>query len=166
MDPYPSMQSTPAPADMHPAARDARETVDILLVEDNPTDVELTMRAFRKSGSTGTVHIVNDGAEALDFVFRQGVYSTARHAHPRVIVLDLKLPKIDGHEVLRRIKADPATRTIPVVILTSSAEDRDVARSYEYGVNSYVVKPVEFDAFIEAVSALGVYWQSVNHAPG
>lgn len=163
-----STSHTQPPTDTSSAARvEARdvEHVDILLVEDNPTDVELTMRALRKVGAAGSVHVASDGAEALDALFQQGRYSSAPRLRPRVIVLDLKLPKIDGHEVLRRVKADPTLRTIPVVILTSSAEDRDVARGYELGVNSYVVKPVEFDAFVEAVSTLGMYWQSVNHGP-
>ncbi len=163
-----STSHTQPPTDTLSAVRvDAREVehVDILLVEDNPTDVELTMRALRKAGAAGSVHVASDGAEALDALFHQGRYTTGPRLRPRVIVLDLKLPKIDGHEVLRRVKADPALRTIPVVIPTSSAEDRDVARGYELGVNSYVVKPVEFDAFVEAVSTLGTYWQTVNHGP-
>lgn len=161
---FPTMYPMDASAGGRNEASDV-DRVDILLVEDNPTDVELTMRALRKGGAAGSVHVASDGAEALDALFQQGRYSSAPRLRPRVIVLDLKLPKIDGHEVLRRVKADPALRTIPVVILTSSAEDRDVARGYELGVNSYVVKPVEFDAFVEAVSTLGMYWQSVNHGP-
>lgn len=164
MSTFPTMYPTDASAALRGDAIDVAR-VDILLVEDNPTDVELTMRALRKAGAAGSVHVASDGAEALDALFQQGRYSDAPRLRPRVIVLDLKLPKIDGHEVLRRVKADPALRTIPVVILTSSAEDRDVARGYELGVNSYVVKPVEFDAFVEAVSTLGTYWQSVNHGP-
>jgi two-component system, response regulator len=141
-------------------------TVEILLVEDNPNDAELTMRAFQKNKLANHVHIVRDGAEALDFLFCNGSYAARKiEQTPRVILLDLKLPKVDGIEVLRRVKGDPRTRTIPVVVLTSSREERDVVESYRLGVNSYIVKPVDFEQFIEAVRQLGLYWILLNQPP-
>ena len=142
------------------------ESVQILLVEDNPDDVELTLHAFRKHNLANRVHIVRDGAEALDFLFRTGAYKD-RHIEdsPNVVLLDLKLPKVDGLEVLRRMKGDPRTRMIPVVVLTSSREDRDITESYQLGVNSYIVKPVNFEQFTEAVRQLGLYWLLMNEPP-
>jgi CheY-like chemotaxis protein len=140
--------------------------VEILLVEDNPTDAELCIRALKKSNLANKLEWVKDGAEALDFIFAQGKFSERQVANgPKVILLDLRLPKVDGMEVLRRVKSDERTRKIPVVVLTSSKEDRDVAESYQYGVNSYISKPVEFDEFAKTVSELGLYWLLVNRPP-
>jgi len=145
---------------------DAMKEVEILLVEDNPTDAELAIRALKKSNLANKLVWVKDGAEALDFLFATGNYSERQvMSCPKVILLDLRLPKVDGMEVLRRIKNDERTKTIPVVVLTSSKEDRDVAESYQLGVNSYISKPVEFDAFAKTVSELGLYWLLVNHPP-
>ncbi len=144
----------------------AMAEVEILLVEDNPTDAELAMRALKKSNLANKLVWVKDGAEALDFIFATGAYGGRRvEGGPKVILLDLRLPKVDGMEVLRRVKADERTRKIPVVVLTSSKEDRDVAESYELGVNSYISKPVEFDAFAKTVADLGMYWLLVNCPP-
>lgn len=144
-----------------------KDLVDILLVEDNPADVELTLRTFQRYNLTNRIHIARDGAAALDFVFGTGEFAQTRSAvdHPRVILLDLKLPLVDGLEVLRKIKADERTRTIPVVVLTSSREERDVVESYQLGVNSYIVKPVDFDQFAESVRQLGLYWVLLNQPP-
>jgi len=140
--------------------------VDILMVEDNPDDEQLTLRAFAKHHLTNKIHVVRDGQEALDYVFCSGRYSDRRISdHPHVILLDIKLPLIDGIEVLRRIKADERTRTIPVVMLTSSHEERDLVESYRLGVNSYIVKPVDFDQFTESARALGMYWLLMNRPP-
>lgn len=145
---------------------DTMKEVEILLVEDNPTDAELAIRALKKSNLANRLVWVKDGAEALDFLFATGAYGGRQVANgPKVIMLDLRLPKVDGMEVLRCIKNDARTRTIPVVVLTSSKEDRDVAESYRLGVNSYISKPVEFDAFAKTVSELGLYWLLVNHPP-
>jgi len=144
---------------------DTFEKVDILLVEDNPTDAELTMRALRKGNIANHITWVKDGAEALEFIFRSGAYAGRPDQHPRLILLDLKLPKVDGIEVLKRIKADERTRMIPVVMVTSSAEGRDITESYQLGVNSYIVKPVEFEQFSETVAKAGFYWMLVNKAP-
>lgn len=145
---------------------DTVKEVEILLVEDNPTDAELAIRALKKSNLANKLVWVKDGAEALDFLFATGAYSERRMENgPKVILLDLRLPKVDGMEVLRRVKNDERTRTIPVVVLTSSKEDRDVAESYQLGVNSFISKPVEFDAFARTVSELGLYWLLVNHPP-
>lgn len=139
------------------------EEVEILLVEDNPRDAELTLRALRKNHFANRVITVSDGEAALDFLFARGAWSDRDpRAQPRVVFLDLKLPKVDGIEVLRAIKADPLTRTIPVVVLTSSAEERDRVESYALGVNSYVTKPIEFDAFTRTLTDLGYYWLAVN----
>lgn len=140
--------------------------VELLLVEDNPQDLELTLRALRKANLANRIHIARDGAEALEFIFCEGPHS-ARHITdgPRVILLDLKLPKIDGLEVLKRIKDDPRTQSIPVVVLTSSKEQRDLVDSYKLGVNSYIVKPVNFERFTEAVRDLGFYWLLLNQPP-
>ena len=142
------------------------EAVDILLVEDNPQDAELTIRALKKHNLANHLFTVEDGAEALDFIFCRGKYATRDNGHsPKVILLDLKLPKVSGLEVLRALKQDEKTRAIPVVIVTSSREDPDIKTAYALGANSYVVKPVDFDAFAEAVSSLGLYWLLVNQPP-
>jgi len=140
--------------------------VEILLVEDNPNDVELALRAFRKHNVSNRIVHVWDGAEALDFIFARGTYEN-RNAEdkPKVILLDLKLPKIDGLEVLKEIKSHPNTRFIPVVMLTSSREEKDLITSYKLGVNSYIVKPVDFDKFIRAVKDIGFYWLLLNQQP-
>jgi len=142
------------------------EDAEILLVEDNPNDVELTMRALQKQNLSSKVYVVRDGAEALEFLFATGAFATRKIEHrPKVVLLDLKLPKVDGIEVLRRIKADDRTKHTPVVMLTSSQEDRDVLDTYNLGVNSYIVKPVDFSNFVHAVSELGVYWGLLNKLP-
>ncbi|MDD1674806.1 MAG: response regulator [Methanomicrobiales archaeon] len=144
----------------------AERNVEILLVEDNPNDVELILHVFRWCNLSDQVHVAWDGEEALDFVFGTGTYANRDpHKKPKVILLDLKLPKIDGIEVLRRIKENPQTRTIPVVVLTSSKEERDVVESYNLGVNSYIVKPVKFDEFANVIRDLGLYWRFVNVPP-
>jgi two-component system response regulator len=140
--------------------------VEILLVEDNPNDVELTRHALRDHHVANLMHVARDGAEALDFILCEGQYAYRKlEDRPKVILLDLKLPKVDGLEVLRRVKADPEARTIPVVVLTSSREERDIVDSYELGVNSYIVKPVDFEQFTEAVRTLGLYWLLLNQPP-
>lgn len=145
---------------------DFNTVVDILLVEDNPLDAELITRAIRKQNIGNPLFVLEDGAEALDFIFSRGNYAERNMAsRPKVILLDLKLPKVDGLEVLRQVKSDERTRTIPVVIVTSSREDPDVKAAYTLGANSYVVKPVSSDAFIEAMKNLGMYWMLVNQAP-
>jgi two-component system response regulator len=137
--------------------------VEILIVEDNARDLELTMRALAKHNLGNRVVALRDGAAALDFLFARGEYEErAIGAGPHVIFLDMKLPKVDGIEVLRQIKADERTRTIPVVMVTSSAQERDMAESYRLGVNSYVVKPIDFDAFVKTIADLGFYWLAVN----
>lgn len=136
----------------------------VLLVEDNPRDAELTIRAFKRNQLADRLFHVKDGAEALDFLFRRGQHAGRQgEALPRVILLDLKLPKINGLEVLRRIKSDARLQTIPVVVVTSSAEDPDLEAAYELGANSYVIKPVQFEAFMETMSKLGLYWLMANH---
>jgi len=144
---------------------DKFENVDILLVEDTASDAELAMRALRKGKLANGITWVKDGAEALEFIFRDGAYAGRPDHNPRLILLDLKLPKVDGIEVLKRIKADERTRMIPVVMVTSSAEGRDITESYKLGVNSYVVKPVEFEQFSETVAQAGFYWMLVNKTP-
>jgi two-component system, response regulator len=140
--------------------------IEILLVEDNQDDLDMALRALRKANLTNYIHIVRDGAEALEFIFCEGAFTGRRFENPpKVILLDLKLPKIDGMEVLKRIKNDPRTKVIPVVILTSSKEQRDVIESYNLGVNSYIVKPVDFEQFAVAVQELGVYWLLHNQPP-
>jgi CheY-like chemotaxis protein len=142
------------------------EDTEILLVEDNPNDVELTIRALRKQNLANKVFVVKDGAEALEFMFATGAFSARKiENRPKVVLLDLKLPKVDGIEVLRRIKADERTKHTPVVMLTSSQEERDVLDTYNLGVNSYIVKPVDFSNFVHAVSELGVYWGLLNKLP-
>jgi len=145
---------------------DTMNAVNILLVEDNPQDAELTTRALKKYNLANRLITVEDGAEALDFLFCRGKYADRDPNHtPSVVLLDLKLPKVGGLEVLRALKGDERTRFIPVVIVTSSREDPDIKAAYALGANSYVVKPVDFDAFSEAVSQLGLYWLLVNQPP-
>lgn len=141
------------------------EAVEILVVEDSPEDLELTLRALRLASISNRIQVARDGAEALDFLFAEGAYAERDVTNgPKVILLDLKLPKIDGLEVLRRVKDDPRTQGIPVVVLTSSKEQTDVVKSYRYGVNSYIVKPVNFEQFATAVRELGMYWLLLNHS--
>lgn len=141
----------------------APTAVELLLVEDNPQDLELALRALRKAHLADCIHIARDGTEALDFVFCEGPHASRRITDtPKVILLDLKLPKIAGLAVLQRIKADPRTKKIPVVVLTSSKEQSDVAASYDHGVNSYVVKPVNSEQFSQAVRDLGLFWLRLN----
>jgi two-component system response regulator len=140
--------------------------VEILLAEDNPSDERLTLHALRHYNLSNNIHVVRDGAEALDFIFCTAVYAQRNMAQPpKVILLDLKLPLVTGLEVLQQIRADARTRLIPVVVLTSSREDRDIVDSYRLGVNSYITKPVDFEQFTEAVRALGMYWVLLNQAP-
>ena len=140
--------------------------IEILLVEDNQTDAELTIRALRKRNLGNKLVWVKDGAEALDYLFARGNYSSRDINHtPKVVLLDLRLPKVDGLEVLRKIRADDKTRLIPVVVLTSSKEDRDIVESYRLGVNSYISKPVEFEEFMKTVAEMGLYWLLLNKSP-
>lgn len=140
--------------------------IEILLVEDNPNDVKLAMHAFKTHHIANHLHVVRDGAEALEFIFCTDRYASRRIENgPKMILLDLKLPLVDGIEVLRRTKSDARTRHIPVVVMTSSREDRDIVESYKLGVNSYIVKPVDFGQFTEAVKQLGYYWLLLNQAP-
>ena len=140
--------------------------VDILIVEDTPEDLELALRALRKSNLNNNIQIARDGAEALDFIFSEGLYAGRRlEDGPAIILLDLKLPKVDGIEVLKRVKTDERTKAIPVVVLTSSQEERDVVESYRLGVNSYIVKPVNFEQFASTVQDLGRYWLLLNQRP-
>jgi CheY-like chemotaxis protein len=141
------------------------ELVEILLVEDNPSDLQLTLHALERNKLANRIHVVRDGVEALDFLFSTGAYAERTPRNPRVVLLDLKLPRIDGLEVLRRMKEEPRTRTIPVVVLTSSREERDIIESYQLGVNSYIVKPVDFEQFAESVRQLGLYWALLNQPP-
>jgi CheY-like chemotaxis protein len=145
----------------------AEDDIEILLVEDSPYDAELTIRELKRHHLANKLIHLKDGAEALDFIFGTGAYAARDTTqHPKVVLLDLKLPKVDGLAVLKAIKADERTRTIPVVVMTSSQEQRDVVDSYHLGVNGYVVKPVDFDHFSKAVSELGCYWVLLNHPPG
>jgi CheY-like chemotaxis protein len=137
----------------------------ILLVEDNPNDVELTLSALREANFANEVVVVNDGEQALDYLFRRNRYAGRTGGAPAVILLDLKMPKVDGHSVLRQIRSDWELRLIPVVVLTSSREERDLYQSYDRGANSYVVKPVDFEEFIAAISKLGVFWGILNEPP-
>jgi len=139
------------------------DEVEILIVEDNDSDLELALRALRKANLANKVLALRDGTQALDYLFASGEYAGRDiEAHPRVVLLDLKLPRIDGIEVLRRIKSDPRTATVPVVVLTSSSEERDRLASYQLGANSFIVKPVEFDSFSRAVTEIGLYWMLLN----
>jgi CheY-like chemotaxis protein len=137
----------------------------ILLAEDNAEDVELTLEALASNNLANAVTVVRDGAEALEYLNYEGRYRLRERGEPAVVLLDIKMPKVDGLEVLRRIKADPKLRRIPVVILTSSREERDLVEGYELGVNAYVVKPVEFGEFVGAVKSLGVFWALINEPP-
>jgi two-component system response regulator len=140
--------------------------IEMLLVEDNPDDVELTLHALESHFVTNLIEVVRDGAEALEFLFAEGAYAHRRvDDTPKLVLLDLKLPKIDGLEVLRRIKTDSRTQAIPVVMITSSREERDIIESYQLGVNSYIVKPVDFEQFTEAVKQIGLYWLLLNQPP-
>lgn len=140
--------------------------VEILIVEDSQQDLDLALRALRKAKLTNNIHIARDGEEALQFIFCEGPHAERKIENcPKVILLDLKLPKVDGLEVLQRLKGDPRTKAIPVVVLTSSKEQNDVIESYHLGVNSYIVKPVNFEQFNEAVQKLGMYWLLLNHPP-
>lgn len=139
--------------------------VEILLVEDSDTDLELALRALTQAKVANRIEVARDGAEALDFLFSQGAFAGRAADNPQLVMLDLKLPMVDGLEVLRAIKENPATRTIPVVVLTSSHEQRDIVESYNLGVNSYIVKPVDFDGFMAAVAELGMYWMLLNRVP-
>ena len=140
--------------------------VEILLVEDSQDDLEMTLRALRKANLANHVEIARDGVEALDFIFCQGAHAGRNvEQRPKVVLLDLKLPRVDGMEVLRRMKGDPRTKMIPVVVLTSSKEQKDVVESYHLGVNSYIVKPVNFEGFAAAVQELGFYWMLLNQPP-
>lgn len=143
------------------------EQVEILLAEDNHKDAEMTQRALRKHNLGNRVFWVKDGAEALDFIFCRGAYADRDPARPpKLVLLDLKMPKVDGIDVLRQVKADERLRAIPVVVMTSSNEERDVVESYRLGVNSYIVKPIEFGAFLETVAKIGLYWVLTNRVPG
>jgi two-component system response regulator len=140
--------------------------IEILLVEDNQDDMDMTLRALHKAHLTNRIQTVRDGAEALEFIFCEGAFAGRKFENPpKVILLDLKLPKVDGMEVLKRIKGDERTKMIPVVILTSSKEQRDVIESYDLGVNSYIVKPVNFEGFAAAVQEVGMYWLLHNQPP-
>jgi two-component system response regulator len=141
------------------------EQLEILLVEDNAEDAEMTLRALRKRNLANQLHWVKDGAEALDYLFCRGQYAGRDPGRPpKLVLLDIKMPKVDGIEVLRQVKGSPL-KTVPVVVMTSSNEERDVVESYRLGVNSYIVKPVAFDAFLETVSKIGLYWVLTNRVP-
>ena len=140
--------------------------IEILLVEDNQDDLEMTLRSLRKANLANHIQIARDGAEALEFIFCEGTHAGRKIENaPKVVLLDLKLPKIDGMEVLKRVKGDPRTKMIPIVMLTSSKEQKDVIESYHLGVNSYIVKPVNFEGFAAAVQELGMYWLLLNQPP-
>ncbi|MGD9952403.1 MAG: response regulator [Burkholderiales bacterium] len=139
------------------------QQIEILLVEDNPRDAELALRSLRKRNLANQVHWVKDGAEALEFMFREGAYAARNPSHSlKLVLLDLKMPKVDGIEVLRRLKSDERTRATPVVVMTSSSEERDLVESYRLGANSYIVKPVRFEAFLDTVAEIGLYWVIAN----
>jgi two-component system response regulator len=141
--------------------------IEIILIEDNPHDAELVLRALKKHGLTNRLQLLQDGAEALEFIFATGAYAERDLQQcPKLILLDLKLPKVDGLEILRRLKGNARTRSVPVVVMTSSQEEKDIVESYSLGVNSYIVKPVDFDKFVQSVSDLGLYWLLLNKVPG
>ncbi len=143
-----------------------KQEIEILLVEDNLSDEELTLHALKRHNLSNKIFVVRDGAEALEFIFGTGKYSERdNNCHPKVILLDLKLPKVDGLEVLRKVKADPKTKQIPVVVLTSSSEESDIVESYKLGANSYIVKPVDFKQFTDSIRELGMYWLLLNKPP-
>jgi CheY-like chemotaxis protein len=139
--------------------------IDILLVEDNPDDIELTLRAFRRSRVKNRIHVVRDGQEALDYIYHEGGYKEKKAPTPGLILLDIRLPRVDGLEVLRRLKSDPRFKKIPIVVLTTSNRDPDIARSYELGANSYIVKPVTSDKFMETIQKIELYWVVINTLP-
>ncbi|MHB8339169.1 MAG: response regulator [Ignavibacteriaceae bacterium] len=142
------------------------EPVDILLIEDNPIDVELAIRALKKSGLANNIFVVNDGEDALDFIYCKNKHVNRKLSDfPKIILLDLKLPKIDGLEVLKIIKSDEDKKVIPVIVLTSSSQEKDLIDSYKLGVNSYIQKPVDFDQFVESVKQIGMYWLLLNKLP-
>jgi len=141
------------------------EQIEVLLVEDNERDAELTMRALRKGGLADKLLWVKDGEQGLDYLFRRGAFSAREDVAPRLVLLDLKMPRVDGIEVLQAVKADERTRRIPVVVMTSSQEEKDVAQTYDLGVNSYVVKPVDFADIAEIVRQAGFYWLAINRTP-
>ncbi len=143
------------------------EAFEILIVEDDPLDLEMTLRGLKKANIANRIEVARDGAEALEILFCEGAHASRHIADaPRLVLLDLKLPKVDGLEVLARLKSDPRTRAIPVVMLTSSREQRDLVESYRLGVNSYIIKPVDFEKFVEAARELGSYWLLINQTPG
>jgi CheY-like chemotaxis protein len=150
---------------MRADSADSTALKSILLAEDNPNDVELTLAALADSNLANEVVVVEDGEEALDYLYARGTYAGRAGGNPAVVMLDLKMPKVDGLEVLRQIRESPELRRIPVVVLTSSREESDLVRSYELGVNAYVVKPVDFNRFLEAVRSVGVFWAVVNAPP-
>ena len=140
--------------------------VEILLIEDNPNDIELTLRVLKENNLANNVQVVKDGEEALDFIFGTGKYEDRDiNLKPKIILLDLKLPKVSGIEILQKIRADERTKYIPVVVLTSSKEERDIVDAYKLGVNSYIVKPVQFESFVKTVKELGMYWLLINQPP-
>jgi two-component system response regulator len=142
----------------------ADQRADILLVEDNPNDIKLTLHAFKSANLANSVHVARDGVEALEFIFGAALNTDeAIPEKPKLILLDLKLPKLDGHEVLKRLKDDQRTCGIPVVMLTSSSEEKDVMQTYQVGANSYIIKPVDFEQFTEAIRDIGKYWLVINH---
>jgi len=141
------------------------EPVEILLVEDNPLDADLALRGLKNEKLANKITWVKDGQQALDYIFRRGEYAGRDDSGPRLILLDLKMPRVDGLTALRQIRADPAFSMLPIVILTSSKEQRDIVESYDLGVNSYIVKPVDFEGFMNAVAELGLYWMLLNQAP-
>lgn len=145
---------------------DNLNNTEILIVEDNPNDAEMTVRAFKQNNLTNNITLVDDGDKALDFIFARGRYAKRNiRNRPKVILLDLKLPRVDGLEVLRQIKSNQETKYIPVIVLTSSSEESDMIQSYDLGVNSYIIKPVDFDKFVAAVQNLGLYWLLLNALP-
>jgi two-component system, response regulator len=140
-----------------------KNEVEILIVEDNPHDAEMALRALKKNNLANNILVVGDGAEALDYLYARGTYADKNYNNrPKIILLDLKLPKVDGKEVLRTIKNDPDKKVIPVIVLTSSKEERDIVESYALGVNSYIIKPVDFDKFVDSIRELGLYWLLLN----
>ena len=138
----------------------------ILLAEDNANDIELTVAAFKANRLANEIVVVRDGEQALDYLYRRGFYATREPGLPALVLLDLKMPKVDGLEVLRTIKGDPAMRSVPIVVLTASRQEQDLVQSYDLGVNAYVVKPVAFVEFVEAVRSLGGFWAIINEVPG